>query len=44
LRIKRQAETEEELKQRLKKTAEKAADVEDALDAMVRQSIKVHGP
>ena len=41
---KRKSETEEELKQRLKQKNQKAVDAEDALDAMVRRSILIHGP
>jgi hypothetical protein len=41
---KREAETDEERKERLDRVAQKAADTEDALDAMVRRSIKIHGP
>jgi hypothetical protein len=44
LRAKRQSETDEERTVRLKRTARKAAAAEDALDAMVRRSIKLHGP
>lgn len=38
------AETEEELKARLERSAKKAADADKALDAMVQKSIKLHGP
>lgn len=44
----RKSETEEERSERLKRNTEKLHDAgvaeEDALDAMVRRSIKVHGP
>lgn len=43
----RKLETEEERNERLKKNADKLHDArgaeEDALDAMVRKSIKLHG-
>jgi len=44
LRAKREAETEEERKARLQRSAKKKADAEDALEAMIRRSIKLHGP
>jgi hypothetical protein len=44
LRTKREAETEEERKERLERAVKKAAAAEDALDMMVRRSIKLHGP
>ena len=44
LRTKREAETEDERKERLQRTAKKEADAEDALEAMIRRSIKLHGP
>lgn len=44
LGAKRTPETREELEDRLKEAAQKAAAAEDALDAMVRRSIKIHGP
>lgn len=44
LGTKRTPETREELEDRLKRAAQKAATAEDALDAMVRRSIEVHGP
>jgi hypothetical protein len=44
LRAKREAETEEERKARLQRSAKKEADAEDALEAMIRRSIKLHGP
>ena len=44
LRAKREAETEAERKERLQRSAKKEADAEDALEAMIRRSIKLHGP
>lgn len=44
LGAKRTPETPEELEVRLKQAAQKAAAAEDELDAMVRRSIKFHGP
>ena len=44
MRTKRDAETEEERKERLKRAVRKAAAAEDALDIMVKKSIKLHGP
>lgn len=44
LRTKRNAETEEERKVHLERAVRKAAAAEDALDIMVKKSIKLHGP
>ena len=44
MRIKREAETEEKRKERLEQAVKKAAAAEEALDLMVRKSIKLHGP
>ena len=44
LRTKREAETEEERKERLERAVKNAAVAEDALDMMVKKSIKLHGP
>ena len=44
LRTKREAETEEERKERLERAVKNAAAAEDALDMMVKKSIKLHGP
>ena len=44
----RNIETEKDRKERLKEEAERALDdcaaAEDAVDAMIRRSIKLHGP
>lgn len=44
LGTKRTPLTQKDLEDRLKRTAQKAAAAEEALDAMVRRSIEVHGP
>jgi hypothetical protein len=44
LRTKSKSKTEEELKAQIERDAKKVADADDALDAMVRKSIKLHGP
>lgn len=44
MRTKREAETEEERKERLERAVKNAAVAEDALDMMVKKSIKLHGP
>ena len=44
MRAKRKAETEAERKERLQRSAKKEADAEDALEVMIRRSIKLHGP
>jgi hypothetical protein len=44
LRTKREAETEDERRKRLNRAAKKEADTEDVLEAMIRRSIKLHGP
>jgi hypothetical protein len=44
LRTKREAETEEKRKERLERAVKNAAVAEEALDLMVRKSIKLHGP
>ena len=44
MRTKSKNKTEEELKAQSEQDAKKVADSDDALDAMVRKSIKLHGP
>lgn len=44
LRTKSKNKTEDELRAESEQNAKKAADADDALDAMVRKSIKLHGP
>lgn len=44
MRTKREAETEEKRKERLERAVKDAAAAEDALDMMVKKSIKLHGP
>jgi len=44
LRNKSKNKTEEELRAETEQNAKKVADADDALDAMVRKSIKLHGP
>lgn len=44
VRTKREPETKDEQEKRVKQDAQRAADAEDAIDAMIRRSIKLHGP
>lgn len=44
LRTKREAETEDDRDERLKRAAKKEADAEVTIDEMIRRSIKLHGP
>lgn len=44
LRITPKTETNEQQEARIKENAKKAADGDKAIDAMVRKSIKLHGP